>query len=118
MPARVALLEAIPEVGEGGLGHVGVAYQVVVVADQFIDLVTGDAAEGGVGVGDDAAQIRGGDELHVGGNSTSLSRIWTCLRAIRISSDALLVVIVAEPDAGCQPSDRFHRGPYFANKGG
>lgn len=66
-PPGVALLEAIPEVGEGGLGHVGVANQVVVVADQFIDLVTGDAAEGGVGVGNDAAQIRGGNELHVGG---------------------------------------------------
>ncbi|MNZ50208.1 hypothetical protein D3C78_679930 [compost metagenome] len=63
----VALLEAIPEVGEGGLGHVGVTHQVVVVSDQFIDMVAGDAAEGGVGVGDDAAQIRGGDELHVGG---------------------------------------------------
>jgi len=61
-----ALLEASPEVGEGGLGHVGVAYQVVIVTDQLLDGVAGDAAEGGVGVGDHPAQIRGGNQLFVG----------------------------------------------------
>ena len=43
------------------------AHQVVVVADQLVDMVAGDAAESGVGVGDDAAQVSGGDELFVGG---------------------------------------------------
>ncbi len=62
----LALLEAGPEIGEGRLGHVWVAHQIVVVADQLVDRVAGDAAEGGVGVGDHPAQIRGGDQLFVG----------------------------------------------------
>ncbi|EGX99994.1 hypothetical protein AZA_83468 [Nitrospirillum viridazoti Y2] len=51
-----------PEVGEGCLGHVGMAHQVVRRADQFLMAESADADEGAVGVGDAARRVGTGDQ--------------------------------------------------------
>jgi hypothetical protein len=63
---RLTLLELAPQIGKRGLGHVGVAHHIVVLAHQFGAAVAGHPAEMIVGVGDHTLQIRGGDQLCIG----------------------------------------------------
>lgn len=55
----------VPEIGEGLLGHIRVAHQVVVLPLQLLQIEAGDMAKLVVGIGDPALQIRGGDQALV-----------------------------------------------------
>ena len=54
--------DGIPQVFEGGFGHVRVADDVVWRANEFTRTVTADFDEGAVGVGDDTGGIGARDE--------------------------------------------------------
>lgn len=58
----LAVFYRIPEQAENTAGHVGVADQVVRLANEFGFLVTGNAEKNGVRVGDDAARVGFGDD--------------------------------------------------------
>ncbi len=63
---RVAFFDGAPELLKGLLGHIGVAHQIVRLADEFWQLKTAGLHKGRVSIGDDAAQIGFGDDADAG----------------------------------------------------
>ncbi|CAB3691390.1 hypothetical protein LMG26696_04926 [Achromobacter pulmonis] len=58
-----AALDGVPEILEGGLGHVGVAHDVVGRAHQFLAREAADLDERGIGVDDAAAGVGARDQV-------------------------------------------------------
>ncbi|EXI70357.1 MAG: hypothetical protein AW07_04124 [Candidatus Accumulibacter sp. SK-11] len=62
---RTATLQLVPEVGEGLAGHVGVADDVVRLADHFLALEAADAGERFIGLDDHALEVGAGVDERV-----------------------------------------------------